>query len=106
MKTVNLTQEQQKQLIGYVTEICETYEDDVLETIVDVCDDFYFIVTGQITVTGHREDDRHCGYMNGTGAWVEDSRHGNLTIVAYDNWGKECALESELKKTLDHKMYF
>lgn len=106
MKTANLTQEQQKQLIDYVAEICDTYEDDVLETIVDISDDFYFIVTGQIDVTGHREDDRHCGYMNGTGAWVEDYRHGSLSITTYDNKGNECALEKELKTKLDHKMLF
>lgn len=106
MKTAILTQEQKKNLVDYVAQICNTYEDDVLETIVDISDDFYFVVTGQITVTGHREDDRRCGYMNGTGAWVEDSRHGSLDIVTYDNKGNECALEKELKTKLDHQMYF
>lgn len=102
MKTAILTQEQKKNLVDYVAQICSTYEDDVLETIVDICDDYYFVVTGQIEVEGHRDRD----YFTGTGAWVEDSRHGSLDIVTYDNYGNECALEKELKTKLDHQMYF
>lgn len=102
MKTANLTQEQKQQLIEQIELICNTYEDDVLETIVDISDDFYFVVTGQIEVEGHRDRD----YFTGTGAWVEDSRHGSLDIVTYDNKGNECALEKEFKTKLDHQMFF
>lgn len=53
----------------------------------------YASVEGHICVDGYVEDDFHCGYMNGTGAFVVTSVSVSLNISVYDENDEEVDID-------------
>lgn len=63
-------------------------------------------VEGHIYVDGYVEDDFHCGYMNGTGAFVVTSVSASLNISVYDENDEEVDIdESELESAIESCLY-
>ena len=61
-------------------------------------------VKGSIELDGYIEDDYHCGYMNGTGAWVETYRSASVEVKAFDEDGEveiDIEIENEIYKYLN-----
>lgn len=83
----------------------------IAEAILDNCNDGLFDievelgnntfdqVSGYIETDRYQEDDFHCGYGNGTGAWITTYASVcicNLELCAFDDGGNEthCELEA------------
>ena len=63
-------------------------------------------VEGHIRVDGYVEDDFHCGYMNGTGAFVVTSVSVSLNISVYDENDEEIDFdEYELENAIESCLY-
>ena len=63
-------------------------------------------VEGHIRVDGYVEDDFHCGYMNGTGAFVVTSVSVSLNISVYDENDEEVDIdEYELENAIESCLY-
>ena len=84
MKTIVLTEEQ---LDNILLKLEEDISGDGDFTSFYEDDDFSIDIDGYCEIVGYVEDDNHCGYMNGTGAYVERYRDGsfNYTAYLYDN---------------------
>ena len=64
------------------------------------------IVEGHISVDGYVEDDFHCGYMNGTGAFVVTSVSVSLSISVYDENDEEVDIdEYEIESAVEACLY-
>lgn len=63
-------------------------------------------VEGHICVDGYVEDDFHCGYMNGTGAFVVTSVSVSLNINVYDENDEEVDIdEYEIESAIESCLY-
>lgn len=64
-----------------------------LEVEIELENDVMLIIaaTGWLETDGYIEDDYHCGYQNGTGAYVETYRNASIELTAtmYDEDGEE-----------------
>ncbi len=57
---------------------------------------------GSIETESYQEDDFHCGYGNGTGAWVTTYASvciSNLELCAYNDDGDEISCELEIHES-------
>lgn len=63
-------------------------------------------VEGHICVDGYVEDDFHCGYMNGTGAFVVTSVSVSLSISVIDENDEEVDVdEYEIESAIESCLY-
>lgn len=63
-------------------------------------------VEGHIYVDGYVEDDFHCGYMNGTGAFVVTSVSVSLNISVIDENDEEVDVdEYEIESAIESCLY-
>lgn len=88
MKKITLTEAQ----IAQIKESLEQYHDctDKFDFEIDFTDDNLAVqVKGWIEVESYCEDDYHCGYGKGTGAWVESYRNADVELTGeqYDDNG-------------------
>lgn len=56
---------------------------------------------GWVEIDGYIEDDSVCGYMNGTGAWIETYRAASVELTAYDEDGNEYEIDKESNNIID-----
>lgn len=84
MKTVELNDSQLKE----VCKALDTVEDGEIEIELEV-DNLLLVITGFLYTEGYVEDDFRCGYMNGTGAYIETEREAELDMAVkfYDEDG-------------------
>lgn len=105
MRTIILTDEQMQEVYNALDDV----EDGNFETEVEIEleNDVMLIITatGWLETDGYVEDDYYCGYMNGTGAYVETYRNATveLTATIYDEDGDEieCVLDSQHEHDAD-----
>ena len=71
MKKIELSEEHREAIKSALQDV----RDESGNFNIDVeLDEYIATVSGWIEIDGYTEDDYHCGYMNGTGAWVETHR--------------------------------
>lgn len=89
MRTIELTSEQVAKVIDALAEAHDTCDNFNVEVELD---DLTVTAEGWVDILGHDEDDAHCGYMNGTGAFVEDYRAAAVTLTgwAYNQVTEDC----------------
>lgn len=92
MKKIELTGEQRAQVMNALAEIHD--EDGRFDLDIEL-DTITINAQGTIEIDGYVEDDYHCGYMNGTGAWIETYRAASVDLTAYDDDGNEFELDNE-----------
>lgn len=92
MKKIELTGEQRAQVMNALAEIHD--EDGRFDIDIEL-DSLTINAQGTIEIDGYVEDDYHCGYMNGTGAWVETYRAASVELTAYDEDGNEFVIDNE-----------
>lgn len=92
MKKIELTCEQRAQVMNALAEIHD--EDGRFDLDIEL-DTITINAQGTIEIDGYVEDDYHCGYMNGTGAWIETYRAASVDLTAYDDDGNEFELDNE-----------
>lgn len=92
MKRIELTGEQRAQVMNALAEIHD--EDGRFDIDIEL-DSLTINAQGTIEIDGYVEDDYHCGYMNGTGAWVETYRAASVELTAYDEDGNEYMIDNE-----------
>jgi len=98
MKKITLNESQMHMLLNGLAEIvCEDGKFDI-NIVIDEELNINAIVT--IETDGYVEDDYHCGYENGTGAWVETYRNASVELIgwAYDDIREE-DVEVEIDST-------
>ena len=80
MKTLTLNHKQRSILIDAL----QTYHDEEgnFSADIEIDDSITVNATGSVETEGYIEDDYHCGYMNGTGAWIETYRHAWVELTA------------------------
>lgn len=108
MRTITLTDEQMQEVYNALDDV----EDGNFETEVEIEleNDVMLIITatGWLETDGYVEDDYHCGYMNGTGAYVETYRSASVELSAtlYDEDGNEedVAISAEQEKQADRHL--
>lgn len=88
---------------------CEEEERFTMEVFLDEDreDTPYADVNGYIGVSGYIEDDYHCGYGNGTGAFVVTSVCCSLDIDAYDENGQYINIDSSaIEQNVKSAIYY
>lgn len=90
MKRVELSEEQREAIKSELQNIRD--ESGNFNIDVDL-DEYVATVSGWIEIDGYVEDDFHCGYMNGTGAWIETHREVSVSIKLTDEDGNEYAAD-------------
>ncbi|MBR1526855.1 MAG: hypothetical protein IJ640_09400 [Prevotella sp.] len=98
MKTIELTSEQRDKVMSALDNI----EDGRLDIDIELDENVTINAKGWLETDGYIEDDYHCGYMNGTGGYVETYRSASieLTALVYDEESdnvEECALTQEFE---------
>ena len=78
MATLKLTVVQMSNLLDELDKLSDGSFD--IEIEVDSHTTVYAV--GWLETDGYVEDDAHCGYMNGTGAWVETYRAASISLSA------------------------
>ena len=98
MKKIELTGEQREKVMSALAEIHDAdgrFDIDIeLDTIT-------INAQGFIEIDGYIEDDYHCGYQNGTGAWIETNRAASVELTAYDEDGNEYEIDNESNNIID-----
>ena len=92
MKNIELTDEQRAIIMAALAEVHD--EDGRFDIDIEL-DCLTINAQGTIEIDGYVEDDYHCGYMNGTGAWVETYRAASVDLTAYDEDGNEYEIDKE-----------
>lgn len=80
METIELTEEQQNTLIDALADVY--YEDGYFDVEIEIDETLTIEARGSIDTDGYVEDDAHCGYMNGTGGYVETYRRAWIELTA------------------------
>ena len=98
MKTIELTQEQRSKVLSALDGI----EDGSFDIDIELDETITINAKGWLETDGYIEDDYHCGYMNGTGAYVETYRNASIELTAqvYDEDTdniEECAVTREFE---------
>lgn len=102
MKTIELTKEQREKVLRALDDI----EDGNFDIDIELDETITINAKGCLETDGYVEDDYHCGYMNGTGAYVETYRNASIELVAWvydeetDNT-EECAVQKEFEDECD-----
>lgn len=105
MRTIELTQAQVDAIIGKLAEVHDT--SDSFNIDIDI-DELSVTAEGNVEIDGYVEDDAHCGYMNGTGAYVETYRNADVTLTGwvynpFNEEIEEVEIDSEsVKKVSDY----
>ena len=97
MKKVQLTDEQTETIKNELREIHDVGGNFDIDVELD---DLTVNVSGWIELDGYTEDDYHCGYMNGTGAWVETHRDASVTIKVIDEYGNEHQVDRQTENEI------
>lgn len=92
MNKIELTGEQRAMIMAALAEVHD--EDGRFDIDIEL-DTITINAQGTIEIDGYVEDDYHCGYMNGTGAWIETYRAASVDLTAYDDDGNEFELDNE-----------
>ena len=92
MKNIELTDEQRAIIMAALAEVHD--EDGRFDIDIEL-DTITINAQGWVETDGYIEDDYHCGYMNGTGAWVETYRAASVDLTAYDEDGNEYEIDKE-----------
>lgn len=93
MRRIELTDEQREEIKSALQEVHDNSGNFCIE--VDL-GDYIATVSGWVELGGYTEDDYHCGYMNGTGAWIETYRDADVHIITLtDQDGNEYAADRE-----------
>lgn len=104
MKTIELTKEQ----FDKVIEALDDVQDGSFDLEIEIDETLTVFATGWLDTDGYVEDDFHCGYMNGTGAYVETYRSASVELSAtlYDEDGneKDVAISAEQEKQADRHL--
>lgn len=104
MKTIELTKEQ----FDKVIEALDDVQDGSFDLEIEIDETLTVLATGWLDTDGYVEDDFHCGYMNGTGAYVETYRSASVELSAtlYDEDGNEedVAISAEQEKQADRHL--
>ena len=98
MKNIELTGEQRAMILAA---LAEEHEEDGRFDIDIELDSLTINAQGCIEIDGYIEDDNHCGYMNGTGAWIETNRAASVELTAYDDDGNEYEIDKESNTIID-----
>ena len=98
MKKIELTGEQRAMIMAALAEIHD--EEGHFDIDIEL-DTITINAQGCIEIDGYVEDDYHCGYMNGTGAWVETYRAASVDLTAYDEDGNEYEIDKQSNKIID-----
>lgn len=97
MKRIELTDEQREEIKSALQEV----HDESGNFSIDVdLEEYVVSVSGWIELDGYTEDDYHCGYMNGTGAWIETHREASVDIKLTDEDGNEYAADRETENEI------
>ena len=100
-----MTKEQRDKVLSALDDI----EDGNFDIDIEIDETLTINAKGWLETDGYIEDDYHCGYMNGTGAYVETYRNASLELTAQvyneetDNV-EECSVgefENEAEKYLN-----
>lgn len=104
MKTIELTKEQ----FDKVIEALDDVQDGSFDLEIEIDETLTVFATGWLETDGYVEDDFRCGYMNGTGAYVETYRSASVELSAtlYDEDGNEenVAISAEQEKQADRHL--
>lgn len=104
MKTITLTSGQMQK----VYDALDNVEDGSFDLEISIDETLTVFATGWLETDGYVEDDNHCGYMNGTGAYVETYRSASVELSAtlYDEDGNEedVAISAEQEKQADRHL--
>jgi hypothetical protein len=80
MRTIELTQAQVDAICNKLAEVHDT--SDSFNIDIDI-DELSVTAEGNVEIDGYIEDDAHCGYMKGTGAYVETYRNASVTLTGW-----------------------
>ena len=98
MKKIELTGDQRAMIMAALAEVHD--EDGRFDIDIEL-DTITINAQGCIEIDGYIEDDYHCGYMNGTGAWIETNRAASVDLTAYDEDGNEYEIDNESNNIID-----
>ena len=98
MKKIELTGEQRAMIMAALAEVHD--EDGRFDLDIEL-DTITINAQGTIEIDGYVEDDYHCGYMNGTGAWIETYRAASVELTAYDEDGNEYEIDNESNNIIE-----
>ena len=98
MKKIELTGEQRDEIMSALAEIHN--EDGRFDIDIEL-DTITINAQGWVEIDGYIEDDGVCGYMNGTGAWIETYRAASVELTAYDEDGNEYEVDDESNNAID-----
>lgn len=97
MKKIELSEEQREAIKSALQDV----RDESGNFNIDVeLDEYIATVSGWIEIDGYTEDDYHCGYMNGTGAWIETHREASVGIKLTDEDGNEYGVDSDTENEI------
>ncbi len=98
MKKIELTGEQREKVMNALAEIHD--EEGHFDIDIEL-DTITINAQGWVEIDGYIEDDSVCGYMNGTGAWIETYRAASVDLTAYDEDGNEYEIDKESNNIID-----
>lgn len=98
MRTIELSKEQREKVINALAAVHD--ENGRFDIDIEL-DTITINAQGCIEIDGYIEDDYHCGYMNGTGAWIETYRAASVDLTAYDEDGNEYEIDKESNNIID-----
>lgn len=101
MKKLTLSEAQIREILSQLAGVHD--EDGSFDIDIEL-DGITINAKGSIELDGYIEDDYHCGYMNGTGAWVETYRSASVEVRAFDEDGEveiDIEIENEIYKYLN-----
>lgn len=101
MKKITLSEAQKNEIMSRLADIHD--ENGRFDIEIEL-DEITVKAKGEVELDGYIEDDYHCGYMNGTGAWVETYRSATVEITAFDEDGEveiDTEIEDEIYKYLN-----
>lgn len=99
MKTIELSESQKKQVLHALQDIY--FEGGTIDMLIEFeqgDNDIVVEAEGWVDIDGYTEDDFHCGYMKGTGGWIETSREADITLTAIDEKGERYHIDSTFAK--------
>ncbi|MBR4533927.1 MAG: hypothetical protein IKO85_05225 [Bacteroidaceae bacterium] len=101
MNTYTLTDTQREKLLSELASIKN--ERGAFDFSAEIDDVLTIEGKGYIEIDGYVEDDERCGYMNGTGGWVETWRNATIELEAwvYDpekEDSEKCYIDRESEK--------
>lgn len=91
METITLTAQQINVLTDELDDIRN--ENGSFDIDIEIDDSLTINAAGYVETDGYIEDDYHCGYMNGTGAYVETYRSASVELKATVYDGDDNATE-------------